>query len=413
MKKTIIGVAFLFCTSLVFSQTERLFRFKFHDGDKLSMVSRVEEDVTLNGQPLPHDSILNRIKLEITSVDDDGSGNIDAEFMTSENFSESGFFTTAGWEDRKSKSLFKRSVRGEFKIGDEYFMPTVRNIPRFPEKAVKIGESWKEDGYEAQDFRRSYNIKKPVKYPFKATYTYLRDEETTDKDGKPRTLCVIQAKYNLAFENPVSDDYIVNMATDPPVYTMGYSNRTIWWDNERGQIDHYNEDFRIQIETFTGNVAVFSGKNTTEVTEFVRSSTDENLKIVQDEVQSLGLSNVSVEKSSQGLKISLKNIQFEPDSARLVSSEKAKIRELAKILRKFPNDILVSGHTASAKDEDACQKLSEERADSVAKYLESLKVRSRTHIFTEGFGSRKPIGDNTTEMGRAQNRRVELTILDK
>ncbi len=413
MKKLIIFTLFFLSISLIFGEDGTIFRFLFNKGDRLSMVSRVEEDVFLNGRELPHATILNRISMEITDVDKNGRGKTEATFMTSESFSDLGFFTAAGWEEHKSESVFWRSRTGEFEISDEYFMPIVRDIPIFPQKAVKIGDTWQENGYEAEDFRRNYNIPNPVKVPFTAQYTYVKDEEKTDENGNKRTLSVISAKYSLMFENPISDDYIVNMATDPPVSTMGYSNRTIWFDNERGQIDHYVEDFRIVIETFTGNTAIFRGRTTTEVTEYKPSATDENLKLVQDEVKSLGLSDVSVEKSDKGLRISLQNIQFEPDSANLIPSERAKIREIAKILRKFPNDILVSGHTASAGDELSCQELSEERADAVARYIENLGVRTRTHIFTEGFGSRQPVGDNETEEGRAKNRRVELTILDK
>lgn len=413
MKKTLIAAAAAAALALPsFAGDGTLFRFKFSKGDRLALVSRVEEDVTLNGRRLPHATILNRISMEITDVDDKGGGLAQAEFMTSESYS-GGFFSAADWEEHKSSSTFRRSVLGEFTIGKELFMPIVRDVPRFPEGPVEVGGEWRADGHEAEDFRRNYGIPEPVRVPFTASYKYLRDEESESKDGGKRRLSVIQAKYALQFENPVGDDYIVNMATDPPVSTMGWSNRTIWWDNERGQMAKYVEDFRIVIETFTGNTAIFTGRTTTEVTEFKRSATDENLRIVRDEVQSLGLSDVSVEKSDKGLKISLQNIQFEPDSARLIPSEKAKIREISRILRRFRNDILVSGHTASAGNEDSCQELSERRADAVATYLENLKVRTRDHIFTEGFGSRRPVGDNESEEGRSKNRRVEITILDK
>ena len=194
---------------------------------------------------------------------------------------------------------------------------------------------------------------------------------------------------------------------------MGFSNQTLWWDNEKGQIDHYSENFRILIETALGNQLDFVGTAHAEVTDFKRTGTEENLKLVQEKVESLGLQNISVTKSEKGLTISLENIQFKADSAILQESEKIKIQGIAKILSEYPNDLLVSGHTALAGTEKERQELSEERADAVAQYLIKLGVRDQYHIFTQGFGAKVPIAPNNTEAGKAKNRRVEITILDK
>ncbi|MDR2897640.1 MAG: OmpA family protein, partial [Spirochaetaceae bacterium] len=69
--------------------------------------------------------------------------------------------------------------------------------------------------------------------------------------------------------------------------------------------------------------------------------------------------------------------------------------------------------TARAGSRASQQELSEERAASVGQYLVELGVRDQYHVFTEGVGSDKPVADNGTEAGRARNRRVEITILEK
>lgn len=403
MKKIILNIIlFSFCL-IAFSQSsqsKKLFKFKHSKGDRIGIVSRVEEDVRINGRRQPHVTILNRISMEVTDVDEKGRGFYKADFMTSESLTDYGFFRSVDWDSFKNSSEYWRDENGHFEIEDLFFMPIIRDLPIFPNKEIEIGETWIEDGYEAEDFRSNFGISKPVKVPFSATYKYLRDENNFQ---------VIQVRYNLAFDSPSPTDYY----SDSPVSTLGYSDWLIWWDNEKGQIDHYVENFRITIESFRGNIYVFTGQSTSEVTEFVKAATDDNVKNVQEKVESLGLKDVSVTKTEQGLKIALENIQFLPDSAILIESEKKKIKEISNIISEFPNDILVSGHTASAGDEESCQVLSEERADSVASYMTEIGVRSRNHIFTEGFGSRKPIGDNTIEEGRKKNRRVEITILDK
>jgi len=98
----------------------------------------------------------------------------------------------------------------------------------------------------------------------------------------------------------------------------------------------------------------------------------------------------------------------------LLDSEKRKLRQIAEILKQFPeNDLLISGHTALAGTASARQELSEQRAQSVASYLMELGVKDAYHIFTQGFGAERPIAPNTTEEGKARNRRVEITIMDR
>ena len=133
---------------------------------------------------------------------------------------------------------------------------------------------------------------------------------------------------------------------------------------------------------------------------------------IEQIAKELEIENVSVKKGDKGLTISLENIQFEPDSAVLLPEEKLKLKKLSKILEDFPNDLLITGHTARRGSEESCQILSEERADTVSQYLKRLGVRDEYHIFTQGKGSKEPVATNDTEEGRMKNRRVEITILE-
>ena len=126
----------------------------------------------------------------------------------------------------------------------------------------------------------------------------------------------------------------------------------------------------------------------------------------------MNLKNVNIKEGSRGLTISIENIQFEPDSAVLLDSEKKKLDLISTLLKDFSNDILITGHCAERGSENARQKLSEERAESVADYLIQSGVRDSYHIFSQGKGSTEPIATNETEVGRQKNRRVEITVLD-
>ena len=71
--------------------------------------------------------------------------------------------------------------------------------------------------------------------------------------------------------------------------------------------------------------------------------------------------------------------------------------------------ITVSGHTDSQGDAAYNQRLSQDRAGSVAGYLVNRGVAS-SRVSAVGFGKTQPIADNSTEAGRSQNRRVEVRI---
>ena len=71
----------------------------------------------------------------------------------------------------------------------------------------------------------------------------------------------------------------------------------------------------------------------------------------------------------------------------------------------------ISGHTDNAGSLQHNKMLSEKRSDAVKKYLVSLGCKE-SNIKSIGYGSEKPVAPNTTEEGKAQNRRVEFKIYE-
>jgi outer membrane protein OmpA-like peptidoglycan-associated protein len=70
----------------------------------------------------------------------------------------------------------------------------------------------------------------------------------------------------------------------------------------------------------------------------------------------------------------------------------------------------VLGHTDSTGSDAYNQALSERRAESVANFLANSGVQ-RARLATKGYGESQPIASNSTEAGRAANRRVEIKIV--
>lgn len=424
------AVILVFCTVNVFAQVEfplemrddseqteeanlikdvepKTFQFRFKKDDMSRILSTVNEDIYINGRFSHHADILNRISAKITKITDDGKGTAEAVFMTSEN-STGSYGRNFSWGE-EYKSIFTRTKTGVYEIEDIYFMPTVRDVPIFPEKPLKPGDKWTAAGHEAHDLRRNFGIQKPYKVPFTASYEYKGDKINADGN----VLSLIEVKYNLYFENPFKKSTLTADMMNLPAVTMGHSNQKLWWDNNKGMIVTYNETFRIIMQTFRGDTIVFQGDAEAELTEFKRSSTEENLERITDTVQELGLKDVTVKKSDKGLTISIENINFMPDSAELTESEKTKLRHIADILKKFDNDILVTGHCARRGTLRSQMELSEQRAGAVALFLTQLNVRLPNCIYTQGKGAEEPIAPNTTEIGRQRNRRVEITLMDE
>lgn len=392
---------------------QKLFRFKYKSGDSYRILSTVNEDVKVNGIKNHSAQIVNRVSVKITDVDKNGRGKHEATFMTTESSVQEGTQQTLHFGE-EYESKFWRDTKGVYEITDEYFMPVVRDVPLFSENPVKPGDEWTAQGHEAHDLRKTFEMETPFKVPFTAKYTYLRNEKgvSSDTAKSEKIFQVISCRYNLFFESPIPSD-LSKITTDFPVTTMGYSNQTIYWDNEKGQIDHYTEDFRIVLETYLGDTYDFTGTAHAEVTEFERTATQEKVREVQQKIEELKIEDVKVEQDDKGLKLSLENLQFKPNSTELAENEQEKLEKIAQIVSTFHNDLLISGHTAKVGTPESCQILSEKRADSVARFLIEKGIRDKYHIFTQGFGARIPVATNDTTEGRSRNRRVEITILDE
>lgn len=121
---------------------------------------------------------------------------------------------------------------------------------------------------------------------------------------------------------------------------------------------------------------------------------------------------VIVENTAAGIRLTMQNLNFKPDSAELLPGEKERLDQIAQVLKEVPDQMfLVEGHTASVGYEKGEMKLSVERANSVANALIQRGI-PREKFICKGSGGTKPIADNSTPEGKAKNRRVEITILE-
>jgi len=111
--------------------------------------------------------------------------------------------------------------------------------------------------------------------------------------------------------------------------------------------------------------------------------------------------------------IELEGVYFDFDKATIKPEGMAVLNEAAGLLQKHERVVVeVAGHTDSIGTDAYNQGLSERRANAVRDYLASKGVKA-SRLTARGYGESRPVASNDTEEGRAENRRVELVILDR
>jgi OOP family OmpA-OmpF porin len=171
----------------------------------------------------------------------------------------------------------------------------------------------------------------------------------------------------LAHSNPVTGEYKISLPSG----------------------EHYG--FRAESN---GYVAVSQNLDIKKIKQYTEIKRD--LKLVPMEV---------------GQTVRLNNLFFDFNKSTIQSSSFAELDRLVELLKASPKmEVEISGHTDNVGNDATNKKLSNDRAKAVRDYLVSKSISSG-RLKTIGYGKSKPLASNDTEEGRAQNRRVEFTIL--
>ena len=137
-----------------------------------------------------------------------------------------------------------------------------------------------------------------------------------------------------------------------------------------------------------------------------QAALDENQRLI-DELRRRG---ADVHGSSRGVVVNLPDILFDFNKASLTTEAKSTINEISQVLGKVKGrTIAVEGHTDSIGSVSYNKRLSDSRAASVARELASDGI-PKSQMRVQGLGEGVPIATNSTEEGRARNRRVEVIV---
>jgi len=125
------------------------------------------------------------------------------------------------------------------------------------------------------------------------------------------------------------------------------------------------------------------------------------------------LENLQLRQTESGVVVTLGDVLFESGQTELRQEAMASLVEVVDLLQSEPDKkIRIEGHSDAVGDANTNLEISQKRADAVLEALVSLGVEAG-RVTTQGMGEDFPIASNETDEGRAQNRRVDVILLDK
>lgn len=116
-------------------------------------------------------------------------------------------------------------------------------------------------------------------------------------------------------------------------------------------------------------------------------------------------------KIENGKLVLEKQVTFKTGTAELTDEGKEALVAIKDFLKQkdYISTMRVEGHTDNAGEETKNQTLTEQRALAVCKWLAANEIDCK-RLLPVGFGSTKPVADNSTPMGKAENRRIEFVM---
>lgn len=147
--------------------------------------------------------------------------------------------------------------------------------------------------------------------------------------------------------------------------------------------------------------------------ELVRKDREEYEKF--ELVQAMFAPNeANVYRQRKNVLVSAHGFQFPSGQSEIQTDNFPLMNKIIQAVKTFPGArIEVTGHTDATGDDATNQVLSEARAEKVARFLVEVGGFSSNQVNSRGFGESKPVASNESSEGRAQNRRVEIAILNE
>ncbi len=139
----------------------------------------------------------------------------------------------------------------------------------------------------------------------------------------------------------------------------------------------------------------------------------ENFSLKEIQPDSTYKINIPLQPLAVDAAVVLRNIFFDVNKYELKPESTTELDKLVTLLKENPTiKIEISGHTDNVGQAADNLRLSNNRAESVVKYLVTKGIE-KERLSSKGFGAEQPVADNETEAGKAKNRRTELKVISR
>jgi outer membrane protein OmpA-like peptidoglycan-associated protein len=182
-----------------------------------------------------------------------------------------------------------------------------------------------------------------------------------------------------------------------------------WGDNPNAIYQHMHEFYAGDV--VNGTISMYVLKTADKKIGFQISSKSRTIGVVEYQdfkqtIEKITADDILDEIKNKGY--STLHINFETGKSRISPNSYDVVNEIVKMMKANTSlKISIEGHTDNTGDEESNMKLSKNRARSVQMSLTDENIDA-SRLKSEGFGQTKPIEDNTTEEGKAKNRRVVI-----
>ncbi len=303
--------------------------------------------------------------------------------------------------DNIIEGSFSIDQEGNIERANNSYFPLLAGFPVYPEKQnLKPGYTWIASGEVFVDPLKKNKFTK-IKFNCEYKYTGITQYKGID-------VYSISAQYAMRYnrgEDP---------GGDPDLEKVSGSHKITIYLTAKDALPFFIQDNIDDLYTYPNLVVSSKGFSHTWYYDVVPMKRDAVKKeIIESIVKStLDSKDFEVKEKAEGISLSTNNIHFVPDKAELLPGEDKKVEIISNILKKIPDrTFLVTGHTADIGSKESQLDLSVKRAEKIAQLLKNSGINGDRIIFT-GKGGTEPAADNSTEEGRAKNRRVEIIILE-
>jgi outer membrane protein OmpA-like peptidoglycan-associated protein len=288
--------------------------------------------------------------------------------------------------------------------GDQGF-PSLRGFPRFPGEALSPGAKWTAWAQRAVDPLNEGEISL---VSFLAAYEYRGEELYRDTP-----VYRVSARYESHNQKPPDDEARPSGLPAPEFQIRGSHTVDILLRASDGFPLLMRDSFD---DTYTwpgGRALRFRGFSLTFGNGTLPLNREALVNSVAAAARTLPAdAGIDMAPSDSGVKLTVRDLRFVPDSDEMLPSENSRLEAIERILKEVPDKMfLVEGHTAAVGNPAGEKELSLRRARRVADELVKRGLAPERFIY-KGWGGERPLGDNATDEGRRQNRRVEITILE-